>query len=213
MNTTSTPSSDCTRTWRASSATPTPSLTSPACGSAPRAAAPGESVMHGSALPAWTNAQPHAALCDVASCALRHRDVLSATSQVPHVIDISRLLLEENVKPVEAFHTIAKSCALLCRYVTACNPKTCRWQDELDEAAQFCEMLVTGGAEDAADPAKRRVRFPALQPGRLAAALARYREADANSFSVGSHPRMPRVGCLPYGICCPPVCRSFQSKR
>lgn len=69
-------------------------------------------------------------------------------------------------------------------------------QDELAEAAQFCELLVTGAVLEAADPAARAKRFPALQPGRLATALSRYREADAHSFSLGRHPRMPQVGAL-----------------
>ena len=58
-------------------------------------------------------------------------------------------------------------------------------QDELAEAAQFCELLVTGAVAEAADPAARAERFPLLQPGQLAVALSRYREADAPSFSLG----------------------------
>lgn len=66
-------------------------------------------------------------------------------------------------------------------------------QDELAEAAQFCELLVTGAVAEAADPAARAARFPLLQPGQLAVALSRYREADAHSFSLGRHhPRMPQ---------------------
>ena len=72
-------------------------------------------------------------------------------------------------------------------------------QDELAEPAQFCELLVTGAVEEAADPSRRQTRFPALQPGRLGAALARYREVDAHAFSLGhNHPRMPQVCAFQY---------------
>lgn len=66
-------------------------------------------------------------------------------------------------------------------------------QEELAEPAQFCEMVVTGAVEEAGEPARRAARFPALHPHRLAAALQRYRELDAQTFSLGRHPRMPKV--------------------
>lgn len=72
------------------------------------------------------------------------------------------------------------------------------WSQEVfAEPAQFCEMVVTGALEEAADPARRAARFPALQPRRLAAALHRYRELDANTFSLSRNPRMPKVSYPP----------------
>ncbi len=67
-------------------------------------------------------------------------------------------------------------------------------QDELAEPAQFCDLLVTSALDAAGDPQRRRERFPALSPGRLAAALSRYRELDSQSMLMGRHhPRMPQV--------------------
>jgi hypothetical protein len=86
---------------------------------------------------------------------------------------------------------VSVACCCTCR-----RGKPARWlhtQDELAEAAQFCELLVTGAVAEAADPAARAARFPLLHAGQLAVALSRYREADAHSFSLGRHhPRMPQ---------------------
>lgn len=80
------------------------------------------------------------------------------------------------------------------KHRTSCLPH----QDELAEPAQFCEMMVTSAVDVAGDPQRRQQQFPALAPGRLAAALGRYRDMDSHMLSMGRHhPRMPQVGTAP----------------
>lgn len=71
-----------------------------------------------------------------------------------------------------------------------------RWpagvQEELDEALQFCDLMVVGHPEDALDRAKRAKNFYALDMGRLVVALRRYREVDHRFF--GHSPQLPKVG-------------------
>lgn len=70
----------------------------------------------------------------------------------------------------------------------AFNPEL---QEELDEAVQFCDLMVVGHPEDALDGAKRAKSFYALDMGRLVVALRRYREVDQSLF--GHNPQLPKV--------------------
>lgn len=64
-------------------------------------------------------------------------------------------------------------------------------QEELDEAVQFCDLMVVGHPEDALDRSKRAKNFYALDVGRLVVALRRYREVDQSYF--GHSPQLPKV--------------------
>lgn len=115
-----------------------------------------------------------------------HADVAGLQRYADSVVAIPRLRVRALVL------IIVVEVAFFCFIPTPC-PAAAR-QDELAEPAQFCDLLVTSALDAAGDPQRRHERFPALSPGRLAAALSRYRELDSQSMLMGRHhPRMPQV--------------------
>lgn len=80
----------------------------------------------------------------------------------------------------------------LQQWADSFTPSIPRLREELEEPAQFCDMVATNAVEEVADRVRLAARFPQLQPIRTAEALRRFREVDSRAFGSASHPRMPK---------------------